>query len=29
MDENPVCKINKPKLPQGRSHFLDEFEKNT
>jgi len=28
MDENPVCKINKPKLPQGRIRFLNESEKN-
>lgn len=28
MDENPVRKINKPKLPQGRIRFLDESEKN-
>lgn len=28
MDENPICKINKPKLPQGRIRFLDESEKN-
>lgn len=28
MDENPVCKINKPKLPQGRIRFLNELEKN-
>lgn len=27
IDENPVCKINKPKLPQGRIRFLDESEK--
>ena len=28
MDENPIRKINKPKLPQGRIRFLDESEKN-
>lgn len=28
MDENPICKINKPKLPQGRIRFLNELEKN-
>lgn len=28
MDENPIRKINKPKLPQGRVRFLDESEKN-
>lgn len=28
MDENPVCKINKPQLPQGRIRFLNESEKN-
>lgn len=28
MDENPICKINKPKLPQGRIRFLNESEKN-
>lgn len=28
MDENPVCKINKPQLPQGRLRFLNESEKN-
>lgn len=28
MDENPVCKINKPQLPQGRIRFLDKFEKD-
>jgi integrase len=28
MDENPIRKINKPKLPQGRLRFLDELEKN-
>lgn len=28
MDENPILKINKPKLPQGRIRFLDESEKN-
>ncbi len=27
MDENPIRKINKPKLPQGRIRFLDELEK--
>lgn len=26
MDENPVCKINKPRLPQGRIRFLDKSE---
>lgn len=28
MDENPIQKIYKPKLPQGRIRFLDESEKN-
>lgn len=28
MNENPVCKINKPQLPQGRLRFLNESEKN-
>lgn len=28
MDENPIQKINKPKLSQGRIRFLDESEKN-
>lgn len=28
INENPVQKINKPRLPQGRIRFLDEIEKN-
>lgn len=28
INENPVQKINKPRLPQGRIRFLDETEKN-
>ncbi len=28
MEENPIQKINKPKLPQGRIRFLNELEKN-
>lgn len=28
INENPVLKINKPRLPQGRIRFLDESEKD-